>query len=248
MRTRIALLVACATLGAAGLSLVSAGASNTPLTPSTINISALGGSRTIFAAVKNARTCAWTSNPRIARFDVTVKCKTGVIARTANFSANPSNIDRRYTITLIALGKKTTVDRWKIVEAGKSLPVKPIPTTTTTTTTVPTTSTPYTFTDTSGGTTATCTGNHVDTAGQPPKDIETCLMSGDLTGMAAGTFSNTPDSPIGTWPVAAWGQLGYDSDYYQAPTEATSWSIISIDNGNGTFTWNMTAYYNGLSS
>jgi hypothetical protein len=108
------------------------------LTPSTVSISALGGSITFCARVSNARTCVWTSSPRIAKFGVTIKCKTGEIARLAKFPANLSHIDKRYTITLIASGEKRTVDRWKIVEAGKSLPSKPIPTTTTTTTVGPT--------------------------------------------------------------------------------------------------------------
>lgn len=144
LRSRIAPVIACASLIVAGFAFVPAAASNAPLTPNTTHISALGGSKIIYAVVKNARTCVWTSSPRIARFDVNIKCTTGEIARSAHFSANPSNIDKRYTITLIALGSKTTTDRWNIVEAGKSLPSKPIPTTTTTsvaptTTTVPTT-------------------------------------------------------------------------------------------------------------
>jgi hypothetical protein len=110
-----------------------------------------------------------------------------------------------------------------------------------------TVSTPYVYGPTASWP-AACTGNHVVTAGQPPEDIETCLWSGDVAGMAAGTFSSNPDSPYGTWPVAAWGQQDYVSDYYSAPVEATSWTLVSINNGNGTFTWNMTAYYNGLNS
>ena len=248
MRTRIARVVVCAVISVAGLTFISAGASNTPSTPSIINISSLGGSRTIFASVQNARTCVWSSNPRIVKFDVVLKCKTGMIARTANFSANPSNIDMRYTITLTVVGEKTKVHRWKVVEAGKSLPtttVSPTPTATTTTTT-PTTSTPYTYTYTSGNLTFTCTGDHVVTAGQPPKDIQTCLAGGNVTGVSVGTFSNSLGSASGYWPVAAWGEISYISDYYKAPTTASSWSIDSINNGNGTFTWNMTAVYAGL--
>jgi hypothetical protein len=86
----------------------------------------------------------------------------------------------------------------------------------------------------------------VVTAGQPPEDIETCLFSGDVSGMTAGTFSNSPGVATGMWPVAGGGTFDYVSDYYAAPTEATSWTINSVNNGNGTFTWNMTAYYNGL--
>ena len=63
MRTRIARVVVCAVISVAGLTFISAGASNTPSTPSIINISSLGGSRTIFASVQNARTCVWLRGP-----------------------------------------------------------------------------------------------------------------------------------------------------------------------------------------
>jgi hypothetical protein len=242
VRTRIALVFACLTFGATGLVLASTGASGAPYTPGTINIGSQGGLKTIYALVRNARTCAWTSSPRIAGFDVTVNCKTGEITRSANFPSNHSKINDRYTITLIALGKMTTVKRWTVVEAGYSSPSKPTPTTTTTI--AQTTSTPYTYSIPADD--ISCAGHHVVTSGQPPEDIETCLLTDVTSGVATGTFTSNPGSSVGDQPTTSVGQVGWFSDYYKAPTLASSWTIVSTDTGNETYTWNITAFYAGL--
>src|ERR1035437_140014 len=233
MKRKIGVSIASVALCLGVLVVAQAGA-----TTRTVSVS--GGSLTFTATVRNATTCVWSSSPTIGGFAKTVKCKNGTVARSARFTANTSTTAKSYEVTLIVRGKTTTIDRWKVNQAGETPPTT---TTTTTTTTVPTTSTPYAYGPTARWP-AACTGNHVETAGQPPEDIETCLWSGNIPAMTAGTFSNS--SASGYWPVAAWGQFSYISDYYKAPTTASSWTIVSIDNGNGTFTWNMTAYYAGL--
>src|ERR1019366_5235830 len=182
---------------------------------------------------------------------------TAFLITPANHLDGPSNQrlvlsnDNPTTTTTTTVPPTTTTTTTTVPPTTTTTTTTVPPTTTTTTTTVPPTTTtttvaptvtPYTY-NASG---TACTGNHVEIAGQAPEDIETCLMSGDVSGMTAGTFSNSPGGDSGYWPVAAWGQGSYLSDYYAAPTEATSWTIASINNGNGTFTWNMTAYYAGL--
>jgi len=122
MKRRIAVSIASVALCLGGLVVTQAGAA-------TKTVSASGGSVTLTAAVRNAKTCGWSSSPKIAGFAKTVKCKTGTVARSARFTANTSTTSKSYAITLIVRGKTTTVDHWKVIQAGK---------TTTTTTTVPT--------------------------------------------------------------------------------------------------------------
>ena len=110
----------------------------------TYNLSAKGGTVKFSATVRNVKTCAWSSSPKVAGFDATVKCKDGKVARSARFKANTSTEAKFYAITLTVRGKSTTVDHWKVDEAGKK-----IPTTTTTSTTSTTTTTSSTTTTTS---------------------------------------------------------------------------------------------------
>ena len=248
MGRRVSQFFFVAVLGAAGLTLVAAGASTVPHSTESIIVGASGGSKAIHATVRNPGTCAWTSSPRLARFDSTSKCAAGEISRVAHFSANSSNIDRRYVLALTMIsrssnrGTKISVARWKVVEVGVSIPTTTVATTTTAV--AQTTSTPYTWSDAAYN--VSCTGRHVVTVGQAPEDIETCLFSDVTGGMNAGTFSSNPGSSVGTQPIPAVGQVGWSSDYYKAPTLASSWTIVSVDNGNKTFTWNVTAFYAGL--
>lgn len=99
----------------------------------TYKLSAKGGTVKLSATVKNAKTCAWSSSPKVAGFNATVKCKTGKVTRSAKFTANQSTKAKDDTLSLTVRGKTTTVARWKVVEAGKTTP--------TTTTTPPTTTT-----------------------------------------------------------------------------------------------------------
>jgi len=122
MKYRIAVSIASVALFLGGLVVAQAGAA-------TKTVSASGGSVTLTATVRNAKTCDWSSRPKIAGFAKTVKCTTGTAARSATFKANTSTTAKSYAITLIVRGKTTTVDHWRVIQAGK---------TTTTTTTVPT--------------------------------------------------------------------------------------------------------------
>jgi len=85
----------------------------------TYHLSAKGGTVRFSATVKNAKTCIWSSSPKVAGFDATVKCKSGKVARSAKVPANTSTKARSYAMTLTVRGKSTTVDRWKVDEAGQ---------------------------------------------------------------------------------------------------------------------------------
>jgi hypothetical protein len=134
MKRRIAVSIASVALCLGGLVVAQAGAA-------TKTVSSSGGSVTLTATVRNAKTCSWSSSPKIAEFTTTVKCKTGSVARSARFTANASTQMKRYTITLTAKGATTGITRWTVEEAG----VVP-PTTTTTTVLSPTTTIPVTTT------------------------------------------------------------------------------------------------------
>jgi hypothetical protein len=99
-------------------------------------VRASGGSVTFTATVRNAKTCEWSSSPKIAGFNVTVKCISGRVSRLARFKANASTQVKRYTITLTAKGATTGVTRWTIKEARIVPPTTTTAASPTTTTTV----------------------------------------------------------------------------------------------------------------
>jgi hypothetical protein len=83
----------------------------------------------------------------------------------------------------------------------------------------------------------TCSGAHVVNR-VSIKDSETCLVSGNTTGFVAGTYVGNPTTNIPPFgPNAGWG-----SDYNGAV--ATMFTQTFIANGDGTFTMDITAYYN----
>ena len=123
MKRRITVSIAIFALCLSGLVVAQAGAA-------TKTVSASGGSLSFPATVRNAKTCAWSSSPRIAGFTTTVKCKSGTIARSARFKANTSTTAKSFAVTLIVRGNTTTVHHWKVKQAGQTPP-------TTTTTTAP---------------------------------------------------------------------------------------------------------------
>ena len=126
MKRRIAVSLASIALCLGGLVVDQAGAA-------TKTVSASGGSVTLTATVRNAKTCGWSSSPKIAGFAKTMKCKTGTVSRSARFTANATTQVKIYTITLTVKGTTTGVTRWTVKEAGSVPP--------TTTTTVPPTTT-----------------------------------------------------------------------------------------------------------
>jgi len=143
MKRRIAVSIASVALCLGGLVVAQAGAA-------TRTVSASGGSVTLTAWVRNAKTCGWSSSPKIAGFNITVKCISGSVSRSARFKANAATQVKRYTITLTAKGATSGVTRWTVIEAGRLPPttttaVSPTTTTTvipvTTTTVIPVTTT-----------------------------------------------------------------------------------------------------------
>ena len=86
------------------------------------------------------------------------------------------------------------------------------------------------------GATYTCAGAHVVNR-VSVKDSERCVISGDTTGYVAGTYSG---SPLGFFPP-----VGIDADWISDydGTIASSWTFTVTDNGDGTFTIDIVAYY-----
>jgi hypothetical protein len=121
---------------------ITSAATNVP----TRHLTAKGGVVKFSETVKNAKTCTWSSSPKVAGFDTTVECRTGKVERSAKFKANTSTKAEHYTLTLAVRGKTTTVDHLKVVEAGKSVTTTTTTTTTATTTTATTTTATESFT------------------------------------------------------------------------------------------------------
>lgn len=95
-----------------------------------------------------------------------------------------------------------------------------------------------------------CTGEHVFNKGPGGQDDETCLLSGDTTGLVAGTYTNDLNNQYGSTVgvLAPWGDVVWTSDYYSTPTNASSWTICIANNGDGTFTMDIDAFYANMSS
>jgi hypothetical protein len=115
MKRRIAVSIASVALCLGGLVVAQAGAA-------TRMVNASGGSVSFTASVRNAKTCGWSSSPKIAGFAKTVKCKTGTLSRSARFTVNTSTTAKSYAVTLTVRGKTTTVDHWKVTQAGETPP------------------------------------------------------------------------------------------------------------------------------
>jgi hypothetical protein len=100
----------------------------------------------------------------------------------------------------------------------------------------------YTVPAIDGGTTAfTCSGAHV-VNNVSFKDSETCILSGDLTGYANGTFTGSPAGFLAGSPFGA--ATEWSSDFKgENGAVATSWTMVETDNGDGTFTLDIVAYY-----
>jgi hypothetical protein len=116
MRTVLRPLIAVAALVAFAVPVL-AGAASTTGTP-VRHVAAEGGGLTWFVGVRDAKTCSWSSSPKIAGFDGTVKCSSGRILRQLTIPANPTSRARRYALSLTARGAHTTVDHLRVVEAG----------------------------------------------------------------------------------------------------------------------------------
>jgi hypothetical protein len=90
-----------------------------------------------------------------------------------------------------------------------------------------------------GSATWTCSGAHVVNK-VSFKDSETCIVSVDVAGYANGTYSGSPAGSLAGSPFGA--NTEWLSDF---PGEglATSWTIVESDNGDGTFTLDILAFY-----
>jgi hypothetical protein len=93
-----------------------------------------------------------------------------------------------------------------------------------------------------GGTaTWTCSGAHVVNK-VSFKDSETCVVSVDVAGYANGTYSGSPTGPVAGSPFGA--STAWFSDFAgESGAMATSWTIVESDNGDGTFTLDILAFY-----
>lgn len=91
-----------------------------PLAETTVHVGDKGGR--IFVAVKvgSANRCVWSSDPKIAGFNDSVKCKAGKVSRSAVISANATTHARTWQLTLVVRGAAATGDfHWMVIESGK---------------------------------------------------------------------------------------------------------------------------------
>jgi hypothetical protein len=93
-----------------------------------------------------------------------------------------------------------------------------------------------TYTDPVEGTTHTCSGARVVQKSGVVKDSETCLVTGDTSQIIPGTYGG---SAVVCTPWL--GCSGWSSDY--DGRQATTVTVTYVDNGNGTFTLYLVAYY-----
>ncbi|MGA2805869.1 MAG: hypothetical protein ABSF89_16020 [Acidimicrobiales bacterium] len=119
MRTVLRPLIAVAALVALAIPSLASPASTA--TVPIRRLPASGGTIKWTVTIQNAKTCTWSSSPRVPGFDGTVKCKTGRVVRPAKFNANTATGARYYTLTLTVRGETTTVDYLKVEEAGESV-------------------------------------------------------------------------------------------------------------------------------
>ncbi len=93
-----------------------------------------------------------------------------------------------------------------------------------------------------GGTaTWTCSGAHVVNK-VSFKDSETCIVSVDVAGYANGTYSGSPAGFVAGSPFGV--NTMWNSDFAgENGAVATSWTIVESDNGDGTFTLEILAFY-----
>jgi hypothetical protein len=82
--------------------------------------------------------------------------------------------------------------------------------------------------------TFTCTGEHIDNSALV-KENETCAITGDTSGLIAGSFHSNPPSPFGIF--GAFGNEFWFSDFDGAV--ASAWQATFKDAGNG---WTLRLY------
>jgi hypothetical protein len=95
--------------------------------------------------------------------------------------------------------------------------------------------------DSNGGHVVTfaCTGEHIQNSAQT-KENETCAITGDTSGLVAGTFASFPGGP-GDGIFGAFGDEYWYSDYNGV--FATSWQATFKQTGNGSWSLRMYPVY-----
>jgi hypothetical protein len=89
-----------------------------------------------------------------------------------------------------------------------------------------------------GGTNSDCSGARIVNANTSVvKDSETCVVSGDTSYLVAGTYTG---DPTGILPGSS-DPVRWASDYDGAI--ATHWTVTYVNNGDGTWTASIVAYY-----
>jgi len=97
--------------------------------------------------------------------------------------------------------------------------------------------TTFTASYTQNGRDYRCAGTHFVTT-VSVNDVETCLVTGDTQGRVAGTYSGSPKGFF-----AGEGSNVYWKSDFDGTSRATSWTTTVVDNGDGTFTDQIVAYY-----
>lgn len=116
----MAVATASFTLSLAILATGLTGAAGNPVsvTASATDLSSSGGSVTISAKVKNGKTCAWTSRPKVKAFDGSVPCK-AELSRVAKVPANTTMCVKPFKFSLDAtIGKLNASGSVIVTEAG----------------------------------------------------------------------------------------------------------------------------------
>lgn len=116
------LLLLLATVAAGSASAAASSKLSVPkraATEQTIHETDQGGWVAFKEAVKNAKTCIWSSSPTIAGFDEKLACGTGEEARGAKFPVNTSTSGKSWKISLIVDGTGAIGYYWQVIEAGR---------------------------------------------------------------------------------------------------------------------------------
>jgi hypothetical protein len=95
-------------------SLPALAASTTP----TQHVTAKGGSVTMSATVDSAGWCVWSSSPKVPGFNVSIRCKSGTVSRSAKIGPNWSTEAKDYLLSLNVIAESTIADHLEVVEAG----------------------------------------------------------------------------------------------------------------------------------
>jgi hypothetical protein len=85
------------------------------------SMSSSGGKETFSAAVHQAKTCSWSSTPKIAKFATTVDCVNGSIRRTAKIPSNKTTSGKTFKIELVVQGKTRTVHQFTVRQNGRQI-------------------------------------------------------------------------------------------------------------------------------